>query len=249
VSSVDFDLRQLEIFCKVVELQSFSKAAHAVFLSQASVSERIANLEGSVGTRILDRLGRNIVPTRAGEVLYKNAVLLLEMKRTACLEMEAFLGLKQGEIQLGGSTIPGEYILPKIIGRFHQKYPLISVILSVSDTTEIRSRVLEGALELGVVGSKVPHKALIHHELWKDELVLAVPARHRWAKRKEIFLKELMEEHLRASRAIRTDALTVVARFGSSTAVKEGIKAGLGVSILSSRALDTELKTGALPDS
>ena len=263
MSSVDFDLRQLEIFCKVVELESFSKAAHAVFLSQASVSERIANLEGSVGTRVLDRLGRNIVPTRAGELLYKNAVLLLEMKRTACLEMEAFLGLKQGEIQLGGSTIPGEYILPKIIGRFHQKYPLISVILSVSDTSEIRSRVLEGALELGVVGSKVPHKALIHHELWKDELVLAVPAQHRWAKRKEISLEELMEEsfimretgsgtlnvmeeHLRASRAIRADALTVVARFGSSTAVKEGIKAGLGISILSSRALDTELKTGIL---
>ena len=263
MSSVDFDLRQLEIFCKVVELESFSKAAHAVFLSQASVSERIANLEGSVGTRILDRLGRNIVPTRAGELLYKNAVLLLEMKRTACLEMEAFLGLKQGEIRLGGSTIPGEYILPQIIGRFHRIYPLIAVALSVADTTEIRGRVLEGALELGVIGSKIPHKALIHRELWKDELVVAVPARHRWAKRKTVSPEELveesfimretgsgtlniMEEHLRASGAIRTDALTVVARFGSSTAVKEGIKAGLGISILSYKALDTELKTGIL---
>ncbi|MGD9040910.1 MAG: LysR family transcriptional regulator, partial [Desulfobacteraceae bacterium] len=118
MSSIDFDLRQLEIFCKVVENGSFSKAADAVYLAQASVSERIANLEKMVGVRLLDRLGREVVPTKAGELLYKHAVLLLDMKRTARLEMEGFLGVKQGEIHMGGSTIPGEYILPKVIGDF-----------------------------------------------------------------------------------------------------------------------------------
>ena len=98
---IDFDLRQLEIFCKVVELGSFSKAADAVYLAQASVSERIATLEGMVGIKLLDRLGRQIVPTKAGELLYKHAILLLEMKRTALLEMKNFLGRKQGEIHLG----------------------------------------------------------------------------------------------------------------------------------------------------
>ncbi len=263
MSSVDFDLRQLEIFCKVVELESFSKAATVVFLSQASVSERIANLEVSVGTKLLDRTGRKVVPTKAGELLYKNAVLLLEMKRTACLEMEGFLGLRHGEIRMGGSTIPGEYILPEIIGRFHAKYPLISVTLSVSDTTEIRSRILEGRLELGVIGSKTPHKDLIHYELWEDELVLAVPKQHRWARKRAVLPGELIEEpfilreagsgtlkimenYLKASELRETNSLRVVARFGTSTAVKEGIKAGLGVSILSSRAINTELKTGIL---
>jgi DNA-binding transcriptional LysR family regulator len=263
MSSVDFDLRQLEIFCKVVELESFSKAATVVFLSQASVSERIANLESSVGTKLLDRTGRKIVPTKAGELLYKNAVLLLEMKRTACLEMEGFLGLRHGEIRMGGSTIPGEYILPEIIGRFHMKYPLISVMLSVSDTAEIRSRILEGGLELGVIGSKTPHKDLIHFELWEDELVLAVPKQHRWARKRTVLPEELIEEpfilrevgsgtlkimdnYLKASGLRETDSLRVVARFGTSTAIKEGIKAGLGVSILSSRAINTELKTGIL---
>ncbi|MBW2096390.1 MAG: LysR family transcriptional regulator [Deltaproteobacteria bacterium] len=78
IPSIDFDLRQLEIFRKVVELESFSKAAEAVSLAQASVSERIATLENMVGTRLLDRLGRQVVPTRAGELLYKHALLLLD---------------------------------------------------------------------------------------------------------------------------------------------------------------------------
>ena len=88
MSTIDFDLRQLEIFHKVVELKSFSKAAEAVFLAQASVSERIATLENMVGTKLLDRLGKEVVPTKAGELLHKHAVLLLDMKRTACLEIQ-----------------------------------------------------------------------------------------------------------------------------------------------------------------
>jgi DNA-binding transcriptional LysR family regulator len=263
MSSIDFDLRQLEIFCKVVELGSFSKAADAVYLAQASVSERIANLERMVGVKLLDRLGRQVVPSKAGELLYKHAVLLLDMKRTARLEMEDFLGLKQGEIHMGGSTIPGEYILPEIIGSFNEKYPSISVVMTIADTSEIETRVFEGTLELGVIGSRGSRKSLRYQKLWKDELVLAIPAKHPWARKKVISLGELLEEpfimrelgsgtlrsmedSLRDPESKAAGSLQVVARFGSSTAVKEGIKAGLGVSILSARAIDTELKTGIL---
>jgi DNA-binding transcriptional LysR family regulator len=262
-ASIDFDLRQLEVFRKVVDLKSFSKAADAVFLAQASVSERISTLENMVGTRLLDRLGREVVPTKAGELLYKHAVLLLEMKRTASLEMEDFLGVKRGDIRLGGSTIPGEYILPKVIGRFCLEYPSLSVTLTVGDTGDIQSRVLAGHLELGVVGSKGSEQRLIQHELWTDELVLAVPANHRWAAKREIPVDALSEEpfifresgsgtfkildaYLRAAGSAGLNDLRPVACFGTSTAIKEGIKGGLGVSILSSRAIDTELKTGML---
>jgi DNA-binding transcriptional LysR family regulator len=261
--SIDFDLRQLEIFRKVVDLKSFSKAANAVFLAQASVSERISTLENMVGTRLLDRLGREVVPTKAGELLYKHAVLLLEMKRTASLEMADFLGIRRGEIRLGGSTIPGEYILPKVIGRFCREYPSLWVTLTVGDTLSIESRVLAGDLELGVVGSKGSHKSLIQHELWRDELVLTVPAGHRWAEKREIPVGALREEpfifrepgsgtfkildgYLQSAGSAGLSALKPVACFGTSTAIKEGIKGGLGVSVLSSRAVDTELETGIL---
>lgn len=262
-TSIDFDLRQLEIFRKVVDLKSFSKAADAVFLTQASVSERIGTLENLVGTRLLDRLGREVVPTRAGELLYKHAVLLLDMKRTAALEMADFLGVRRGEVRLGGSTIPGEYILPKVIGGFCRENPSLWVTLMVGDTVSIESRVLTGDLELGVVGSKSSNKNLIQHELWRDELVLTVPAGHRWVQDKEVSVDALCEEpfifrepgsgtfkildgYLQSAGSAGLSALRPVACFGTSTAIKEGIKGGLGVSVLSSRAVDTELETGIL---
>jgi len=261
--SIDFDLRHLEIFCKVVDLKSFSKAAEAVFLAQASVSERIANLESMVGAKLLDRLGRQVIPTRAGKLLYKHANELLDMKKTACFEMENFLGIKKGVVHIGASTIPGEYILPKSIGLFNEKYPSISVMLTIADTDEIERRILHGDFDLGIVGSKSSHENLTYHALWNDELVLAVPRNHRWGKKREIDIKELsnepfilreigsgtlkiIEDYLDPSASKVVDSLQVIARFGSSTAVKEGIKAGLGVSILSSRAIETELETGSL---
>lgn len=262
-SSIDFDLRQLEIFCKVVEHKSFSKAASAVFLAQASVSERISNLEEMIGVRLLDRLGREVVPTRAGKLLHKHARLLLDMKRTACLAMENFIGVKQGKIHIGGSTIPGEYILPKYIEQFNKKFPDISVILTIADTGKIEEGVAGGYLELGVVGSKSSIRTLNYYELWDDELVVAVPARHNLAKKKKVTFEELykepfilrekgsgtlkiMENYLQKHELSPIESLNIVARLGSSTAIKEGIKAGLGISILSSRALETELKTGIL---
>lgn len=261
--NIDFDLRQLEIFKKVVDLESFSKAADAVFLAQASVSERISNLEATIGVRLLDRLGRRVVPTKAGELLYKHAVLLLEMKKTACLEMQDFLGVKRGEVRIGGSTIPGEYILPGIIGQFRERYPMISVSLTVGSSGDIEDLVLEGHFELGVIGSLSTDRNLIVQELWQDELVVAVPIGHRWSTREEIDLEEIYEEpfilretgsgtlrifekYMGSMDSGSIEALRAVTRFGTSTAVKEGIKAGLGVSVISSRALATELETGVL---
>ncbi|MBN2034898.1 MAG: LysR family transcriptional regulator [Deltaproteobacteria bacterium] len=261
--SVDFDLRQLQIFQKVVELGSFSKAGEAVHLAQASVSERIANLEDAVGARLLDRLGRQVSPTKLGELLYKHSLTLLEMKRHASLEIEAFLGITKGTINLGCSTIPGEYILPNLIGRFRREHPSITVSLTIGNSRKIEAWVLEGRYELGIIGSKSSSKTLISHELWRDELVVAVSASHPWAGRKTVSHKELSEapyisreagsgtlqttENYLRSRGIEgTESFHIVARFGTSTAVKEGIKAGLGFSIISYFALDTEIKTGIL---
>ncbi|MBW1785702.1 MAG: LysR family transcriptional regulator [Deltaproteobacteria bacterium] len=260
---IDFDLRQLEIFCRVVELESFSKAAKAVFLAQASVSERIATLENLVGARLLDRLGREVVPTKAGELLYKHAVLLMDMKETARLEMQEFLGVERGAVQLGCSTIPGEYILPRVLVDFLQRHPSILVNLTVFDSAGIESMLLAGEIELGIVGSKSADANLLFNELWEDELVVAVRSDHRWAGKKTVTLKEIAEEpfilreqgsgtqnileaYLRKKNPAGLGSLKPVARLGTSSAVKEGIKAGLGISVISSRAIDTELSIGLL---
>jgi DNA-binding transcriptional LysR family regulator len=204
-----------------------------------------------------------VVPTAAGKLLYKHACLLLDLKKHACNEMQGFLGTKKGEIHIGGSTIPGEYIFPKILENFRKKHPLVTVALTISDTSEIELRVMNGDFDLGVVGSKSTNDSLICRELWKDELVLAVPTKHKWAGKNQVHFEDLskepfilretgsgtlkiIKEYLKVPVAKDINTLNIVARLGSSTAVKEGIKSGLGLSILSLRALETELKTGIL---
>ena len=203
------------------------------------------------------------MPTKAGERLYRQAVPLLEMKRTVCLDMEGFLGLQQGEIHMGGSTIPGEYLLPAVLGRFRSRYPMISIRLDIADTVKIQEGVLNGIYEMGIVGSKSPESRLVHHPLWEDELVLAVRSDHRWAARASVTREDLfaepmilreegsgtqksLEGHLRQIAGGVLEDLRVAARLGTSTAVKEGVKEGLGVAVLSRRAMETEIRHGTL---
>lgn len=263
LGKMDFDLRHLEIFCKVVELKSFSKAAKAVYLAQASVSERVANLEKAVGTRLLDRLGRQVVPTKAGELLYEKALRLLEMKKGISQELEDFLGIKKGTVHIGGSTIPGEYILPQLLGKFREKHPGIIVTLSISDSGQIQEKVLNGVIELGVIGVKPKEKNLVSRALWEDELVLAVPSSHALSDKEVVTIDDILElpfilreqgsgtlkifeDYLRRYVSEGINALNLVTRLGSSTSVKEGIKAGIGVSIISLRAIRTEMEANII---
>ncbi len=263
MTSIDFNLHQLEVFCKVVELKSFSKAGKAVYLTQPSVSEKIATLEKMIGAQLLDRLARQVTPTATGDLLYKHATRLLQMKNDVCLEMADFLGVKQGEILLGGSTIPGEYILPQQIGHFAKAYPHVSVRLTISNSGEVCRRISDGALELGVVGYESKHHNLEQYELWQDELILAVPIKHPFAGKKAVSIWQLSEEPF-IMRETGSGTLKImqnyfqeygaqgkmpgriVARFGSSTAIKEGVKAGLGISVISLRAINTEVHAGML---
>jgi DNA-binding transcriptional LysR family regulator len=135
--------------------------------------------------------------------------------------------------------------------------------MKTGDTRDITAEVLEGNLELGVVGSKSRDKNLSYQELWEDELIMAVPASHRWAGKKSVpwedlreepfILREsgsgtlkILEDHLQKLPGPGLGDFNPVAVLGSSTAVKEGVKAGLGVSIISSRAVKTELESGIL---
>src|SRR5688572_8024433 len=106
------DLHQLEIFCRIVEMKSFSRAAEALYLTQPTLSSHMANLERALATRLLDRLGRSVVPTRTGLRLYDYARKILELRREAVQAIDAELGLVRGDLIVGGSTIPGVYILP-----------------------------------------------------------------------------------------------------------------------------------------
>ena len=177
------DLRRLEIFAKVAELRSFSRAAEALFLTQPTISEHVRALEDELGVQLLDRLGRGATPTRAGELLLGYARRMLTLSREAHQALERFQGRMSGELVVGGSTIPGEYVLPALIGQFKGKYPDISISLLIGDTRQVCAWVDEGRVEVAVVGARPAARTLTARELMTDELVVVVPSTHPWAKR------------------------------------------------------------------
>ncbi len=259
----DFDFKQVEVFCHVVRLGSFSNAAKAMSLTQPTASAHVACLERTLGVRLLDRKGRKVYLTGAGRVFHDYAVSMLALKEKAAKAMSAQADQIKGDLNVGGSTIPGTYVLPPLIGRFRSKYPEVLVTLVVGDTREIVNRVKDGSVELGVVGSQPADRALEVQEFWKDELALVVPPYHNWAKsQRGEDLREVIEEpfNLRESgsatrrlmervlmkKGIRARELKVVCRLGSTEAEKQGIRAGMGVSILSKKAVEVEVESGLL---
>ena len=256
------DLRQLEIFVKVAELGSFSRAAEALFLTQPTVSEHIRTLEVELGVRLLDRLGRGAAVTRAGQLLLSHAQRMLALSREARQAMDGFLGRMSGELTVAASTIPGEYILPAMIGRFKEKFPDISITVLIGDSQTVVDWVADGRAELGVVGARLPHRGVEYRELWPDDVVVVVPAGHPWHGRRQVTLEDLRAEPLllrergsgtraaleRALGEAQTDlgAFRIVGEMGSTQAIKQAVKAGVGLSVLSKRAVEEECKSGLL---
>ena len=256
------DLWQLNIFCKVIELKGFSKAGNAVHLSQPTVSSHIKDLENHFECQLIDRLGKTAVPTKAGELLYRYARRLIALRDEAESAMAEFHGNIKGRLVIGGSTIPGEYILPKLIGEFMIDYPRVSISLEIGDTDKIIQDVLGGFLELGIVGAQTSSKDIDQEKLIEDEMKLIVTSNHKWAKKKSIRPELLYDEPfiLRESgsgtlksiklsfkqKNLSVDDLNVIAEMGSTEAVIQGIKSKVGVSILSTIAVAEELKARSL---
>jgi len=256
------DIRALEVFCRIVELKSFSRAAEAVYLTQPTVSGHIKVLEEFVGVKLLDRLGREVLPTKVGELLYGYAKQILALRNQAIQALEEYKGSLKGHLVIGGSNIPGEYFLPTLLGTFKARYPEISITLRIADSREIVRGVLEGTLELGAVGAKFDDGQLIYLKLLEDELVLVLPPGHAWASKPVVALEELVEQPMilrevgsgsrkvfeDALHAARLDsnALAVVAELGSTEAIRQAVKSGAGVSVISLRAIQDDLDRGTL---
>ena len=256
------DLWQLHIYCKVVELKSFSKAGESMHLSQPTVSSHIKDLEDHFGMRLVDRLSRKVLPTKGGELLYDYARQLIALRDRTEAAMSEFSGKIKGRLIVGGSTIPGGYLLPQVIGLFSKRYPKVQVSLKVADTSEILAGILAGHIEAGIVGARNNDKQLLQVPVMDDEMCLVVPGNHPWAKRQRIKIKELLDEPfivrepgsgtLRSieqqlqKKGYAMADFKIVAEMGSTEAVRQAIKNNVGLSILSVIAVADDIQTGSM---
>ena len=259
----DLDLHKLEVFYWVSELHSFSQAGELLSLRQPTVSAHVQELEQAMGGKLLYRIPGKVSLTPLGQMLADRAKNLLAFKRETVALVERFHGTLSGELWVGGSNIPGEYLLPQKLGAFIKKHPGIRPILRIGDSASVVEDLLEGKVELGVVGFKGDESRLRFEKVWEDEMILAVPKGHPWSGRKSIQLKDLRTEKfisrergsgtlesfrqlLSTSRQSVDELLNISMELGSTEAIKQAIVAGCGISILSRISISHELADGRL---
>ena len=256
------DTRQLAAFCAVVDRKSFSQAAEQLGVTQPAVSLQIRSLEKRLGQRLLDRSGRRVEPTEAGQRLYRSAQRLLAIEEQLLEEVAGEGdGELKGRLEIGCSTGPGATVLPLLLCQFQEANPGVAISLSVNDTQHVIDLVANRELELGVVGAATRHRGASFEPFFRDEVVLAVPPDHRFAGktvdlealRTETLIlmqegagvRQMIEEELRRA-GLRIRDLEVRLELGLQESVKAAVAAGHGVTFISRSSMEPELAAGSL---
>jgi DNA-binding transcriptional LysR family regulator len=256
------DTRQLAAFCAVVERRSFSQAAEQLGVTQPAVSLQIRSLEKRLGLQLLDRSGRRVEPTEAGNRLYRSAQRLLAMEEQLLAELgDEAEGELAGRLEIGASTGPGGTVLPIVLAEFQQLHPAVHVALAVSDTQHVVEQVARREVELGVVGASRRQRGVVFEPFFRDEVVLAVPRGHRFAgkvvtldelKAEPLVLmqegagvRQVIEEELRAA-GLRLRDFNVRLELGLQESARSAVVAGYGVTFISRSAIEADIAAGTV---
>lgn len=256
------DTHRLEVFCKIVELRSFTLAAKALSLSQPTVSEQVRGLEELLGEKLLDRMKGDVQPTPVGRLFFQYARHMVQLRNDALQAVRQFRDKLSGNLLVGASTIPGTYLLPRLISSFMTTHNQCQIELKISDTSGVVEGIAAASFEAGVVGAKINNKKVVFEEMLDDELILAVAPDHRWARNLQITPQELLEEpfvvrekgsgtlcftsQILEQRGLNPGDLKISARMDTTESVRQSIKVGIGVSILSRLAIEDDLRQGSL---
>ena len=252
----------MRTFAAVYSSGSFTRASEILSTSQPTISETIKQLEQELGCKLFDRLGRSIRPTRKAEQLYPRAMAVIEEMKKIKNELMLEDTTVSGELVIGASTIPGIYLIPRLANRFKRHHKDVSFEVRIGPSGEIIDSVLNHELLLGVVGKKVESSNLRVESFVDDELVLiAAPDRDldepvsKDELRKLPFLirekgsgtRKTIKDYF-ARQKLDIGRMNIAAVLGSNSAIIEGVKEDLGVSIVSRASIYDELQCGLLQE-
>lgn len=255
------NFKQLEAFVRVAEMQSFTRAAKQMYMSQPAISFQIKALEEHLQVSLFRRDEKKVLLTEAGRLLLPEARQMLGHYKKIKAGLESLQGLETGRLSVGAGTIPGEYLLPTFIGRFRKAHPGVKVKMRIAGSGDVINWIKEREIDLGVVGSAAEGDNLELVPWLDDELVLVVPAGHRWAD-KLIDIADLTGEkyilreegsgtrrsmaRILGQSGLALEELEVEMELGSTRAVLGAVQAGLGVGFISRWAACEALAAGKI---
>jgi DNA-binding transcriptional LysR family regulator len=253
------NLKQLAVFRAVADTGSISGGAKQMYLSQSVVSRHIRTLEDRLGLSLFDRLPRGVELTEAGETLADYAHQLFALEAEAETIIDELRGLRQGQLLVGASMTIGNYLMPLILTRLHQRHPAVRLLLSIGNSELTEQRLLQRDIDIGLTEGLTEHAELESTVFLYDQLIVVVSPRHPLAQAKALPVSELsrypcvMREQGSGTRAVVEKALSEQSltineamALGSTEAVKHAVMAGYEITIISSHAVASELASGQL---
>lgn len=186
------EFKQLRTFVEVAHQGGFTPAAECLHLSQSAVSKQVAQLEHSLGTQLLDRLGSQVRLTAAGKVVLQRAEGMLRLRNELLNELDDLSQLTRGELKLGLPLLGSDALFASLLAEYRRRYPSISVQLLEGGSLSIEQAVLSGELELG--GSLTPKNQIFAYQPFCDEpLDALLPANHPLAEDGTVRLEQLAD--------------------------------------------------------
>ena len=259
------NLKQLEAFVQVAEGGSFSKAARELYLTQPTISAHISSLEKELNVRLFVRNTKEVSLSDNGKDLYKYAKQMVDLQG----KIEEHFGMRKDSgkhcITIAASTIPAQYLLPKVLMRFNEKYPEEQFKIKETDSAQVVTRIVDCMADVGFTGTVLEKKHCKYIPFYKDELVIIAPNMEKyrriqeecpndisWLEREHVIMREEgsgtrkeAEKQLRSAGVNMAD-LEIIASIENQETIKKSVRQGMGVSILSRLAATDEAKAGQM---
>jgi LysR family transcriptional regulator, low CO2-responsive transcriptional regulator len=253
------DVQGLKVFVAVAEKLSFTRAAESLFLTQSAVSRQILRMEQSLGTPLLNRIGRTVSLTAAGAVLFQQAGRVFAALADAEAAVRVAGNPEFGRMRIGASATACQFIIPEALREFRESFPSYTLTITPGDSPEILDYLMEDRIDLGVLIRTERQSRLAYHDLFEDELGFIVSPLHPWARKGKVDRHQiqsqrmilytrnsatfrLIERYLAKLRLPMQDWIEL----GSMEAIKEMVKLGLGISVVAKWTAKQELNAKSL---
>jgi DNA-binding transcriptional LysR family regulator len=253
------NLNQLKIFYMAAKNRNLSLAARKLFITQPAVTKGIQRLQEFYDMKFVDHIGKKLVLTDAGEVLYEIAEKIFELENRAEESIRDFQQRKRGHIRILSSESFGDYYLPRMIIPFSKSYPLVRITMNILPTDQVVNHTAILNNDLGFISYPVEHDKLLVKEVLEDQLVIIAPLSHPLTCKEKLAPDDLegqlliMHEKGSAPRNaienyIRKTNLTVKIplELSSNRAIKRAVEEGIGIALISRKVAREEIEAGRL---
>jgi len=258
------NLEYLRTYIEVIKAGSFSEVAKKLSISQPAVSFQIQKLEQELGVRLIDRRQKKVVMTEAGKRMLIFAELFDKEYQTLTRDFEHLREGVTGNLSIAASTIPGDFILPPILGEFKKLHPAVDIKVEVTDSTRVIEAVKSGEYDIGICGVFPEDEDLEAAKVAEDEILLIVFPEHPFARHNNVSFTEISSEPLifreptsgtqRSVKMLLSNAGFDLSRckptliLGTTEAVVTAVEAKSGIAFVSNLAIKKSVSLGLVKE-